>query len=266
MIHICFNLDENYVMPCKVLMRQLDALTSDKITYHLIGITQRDMGTKYQCKFYPKPDLSYFTDDNLGSYYYFTQAAMYRLLIPFLVETDRAIYMDIDTLVLKDIKKLWDKDIDYAGAVIDPCCLYHKKRLKVKDYYNSGIILFDSKKIRENMPDYKERILKAQRDYVLDLKDQDIFNIVFKDHITTLGYEYNIDVHNLIEPDDSKKTITAKNKAFKNPSIVHCMGKEKWWNYDGLAFGDYWDKYAGADVPKNRKTCLMINGILVVRN
>ena len=268
MLHICFNLDEKYVMPCKVLMRQIDDVTSDRVTYHLIGIRKRDMGTKNECKFYPDPDLSCFLPENLTAYYYFSAAAMYRLLIPFLIPVDRAIYIDVDTVVLKDIKLLWDKKIDYVGAVSDPCATHHKNRLKTEapSYFNSGLILFDSKKIRENMPDYKERILQAQKDYVLDLKDQDIFNIVFKDHITELGYEWNIDVHNLIESEDSEQTICEKSKAFKNPSLVHCMGKDKWWNCEGLKFGDYWDKYAGTDIPKDRKTCLKVNNFLIVRN
>lgn len=75
-----------------------------------------------------------------------------------------------------------------------------------------------------------------------------------------------MDAHNLIEPDEPKETTRAKNKALKDPSIVHCMGKEKWWNFDGLLFGSYWDKFAGKHIPKNRKTCLEINGFTIIRN
>lgn len=268
MIHICFNLDINYIMPCKVLIRQIDALTSDKITYHFIGIEERDMETKNKCMFYPNPDLSYFTDNNLGDYAYFTQAAMYRLLIPFLIPTDRAIYMDIDMVVLKDIKVLWDKKVDCVGAVIDPCELFRKKVLKIDTdhYFNSGLILFNSKAIRENIPDYKQRILQAQKDYVLILKDQDIFNIVFKNKITNLGYEFNIDANNLKEEQESKAITKAKDKAFNNPVIVHCMGQDKWWNVTGLNFGEYWDKYAGKYVPAHRKSCYKINNLFIIRN
>ena len=114
------------------------------------------------------------------------------------------------------------------------------------------------------MPDYKERIIAAQTEYKLDLRDQDIFNIVFKGHITTLGYEWNIDAHNLKEKAETKRVSALKDEAFKNPCAVHCMGKEKWWNSNGLSFGDYWDKFAGCDVPKNRKTCIWINNMLIV--
>ena len=268
MIHICFNLDDKYITPCKVLMRAIKENTKEKLTFHLIGIDKQDMDTDSICKFYPNPDLSYFNDENLTDYYYFSQAAMYRLLIPFMIKSDRAIYLDIDTVVRKDIKTLWDKKIDLAGAVIDPCDLFHNKRLAhgAECYFNSGVILFNSKKIRETMPDYKERILQAQKDFNLDLKDQDIFNIVFKEHITNVGYEFNIDAHNLHEDDETKATTKAKDKAFKDPTIVHCMGKEKWWNFQGIAFGEEWDSYAREYIPKYRKTCIKSGEMLIVRN
>ena len=65
MIHICFNLDEKYVNPCKVLIREIIATTKEKCTFHFIGIDKRDMGTTSTCVFYPKPDLSYFNAENL---------------------------------------------------------------------------------------------------------------------------------------------------------------------------------------------------------
>ena len=268
MIHICFNLDEKYVMPCKVLIKEIDDKTSDNITYHFIGIAEKDMETNNKCMFYPNPDLSYFTDDNLGDYLYFSQAAMYRLLIPFLIKADKAIYMDCDMIAFQDIKLLWNKEVDLVGAVKDPCSNYHNNRLGIdtSDYFNSGLILFNSKKIRETIKDYKERVLAAQKDYKLELKDQDIFNIIFKDNITNLGYEFSINSNNAKDINETKETIQAKAKALKNPVIAHCMGKEKWWTHKGLKFGDYWDKYAGKYIPVSRKTCLWINGFLIIRN
>lgn len=242
MIHICFNLDEKYVFPCKVLIQSILKHTKEQITFHFIGISKTDMGTDMKCIFYPNPDTSYFIDENLGNYYYFSQAAMYRLLIPFLIEADKVLYMDIDMLVRDDIKNLFDTDVDIVGAVIDPCEILHKTRLKIdRPYFNSGLILFNNKAIKEKYPDYKERILQAQKDYVLDLKDQDIFNIVFGGNILPLDYKWNIDSYNLKEKTESKETSIAKDKAYKNPSIVHCMGKNKWWTLEGMEFGKEWD-------------------------
>lgn len=244
MIHICFNLDEKYIFPCKVLIQSILKHTKEQITFHFIGIPETDMETDMKCIFYPKPDLSCFTDENLGNYYYFSQAAMYRLLIPFLINEDKVLYMDIDMLVRDDIKNLFNIDVDVVGAVIDPCEILHKTRLELdtEHYFNSGLILFNVSSIKKKYPDYKERILKAQREYILDLKDQDIFNIVFGGNITPLDYKWNIDSYNLKEKIESKETSLAKDKAYKNPSIVHCMGSNKWWTLEGMNFGDEWDE------------------------
>lgn len=244
MIHICFNLDEKYVFPCKVLIQSILKHTKEKITFHFIGISKTDMETDMKCLFYPKPDLSYFTDENLTDYYYFSQAAMYRLLIPFMIKADKVLYMDIDMLVRDDIKKLYNINVDVVGAVPDPCEIYHGKRLEIENphYFNSGLILFNNKAIKKKYPDYKERIIQAQKYYILDLKDQDIFNIVFGEDITPLDYKWNIDSYNLKEKTESKEVSKAKDKAYKNPSIVHCMGKNKWWTLENMNFGDEWDE------------------------
>ena len=268
MIDICFNLDEEYINPCKVLIRGIEETTDEEITFHFIGIKETDMGTKSKCCFYEKPDLSYFLEENLTDYYYFTQAAMYRLLIPFLIPVDKALYMDIDIVVLKDIKTLWDKEVDLIGAVVDPCSMFRIKKLGVEadKYYNSGVILFNSKKIREQMPNYKKRILTAQKIYDLTLKDQDILNIVFQDHITTLGYEFNLDSHNLKEEGEPEEVSKAKDKANNDPTLVHCMGQKKWWDVEGLPFGACWDKVARKYIPEKRKKCVIKESMYIIRN
>ena len=218
MIHVCFNLDKNYVEPCKVCMNSILSNTKEEITFHLLGIDVSDFGDTdvENLIFYPDIDVSCFSKENLEDYYYFSKAAMYRLLIPYIVETDRAIYIDIDTLILDDIKNLWDMEVDYVGAIIDPCNLQHLKRLKLKTdaYVNSGVILFNSKKIRKEFKDYKKAIIKAQKDFVLELKDQDIFNIVFKDRTTSLGYEFNIDSNNAQDINESEETPEKTRKIY----------------------------------------------------
>ena len=269
MIHVCFNLDKNYVEPCKVCMNSILSNTKEEITFHLLGIDVSDFGDTdvENLIFYPDIDVSCFSKENLEDYYYFSKAAMYRLLIPYIVETDRAIYIDIDTLILDDIKNLWDMEVDYVGAIIDPCNLQHLKRLKLKTdaYVNSGVILFNSKKIRKEFKDYKKAIIKAQKDFVLELKDQDIFNIIFNKHISIIDYKWNIDVYNLKEKGESKTTSKAKDKAYENPSLVHCMGSRKWWAWEGLPFGEEWDSYNKTMRINGRNTFKVLsNGIVVV--
>ena len=44
MIHVCFNLDKNYVEPCKVCMNSILSNTKEEITFHLLGIDVSDFG------------------------------------------------------------------------------------------------------------------------------------------------------------------------------------------------------------------------------
>jgi lipopolysaccharide biosynthesis glycosyltransferase len=246
MIHICFNLDEKYLNYCKVLIKEIEAKTSEMCTFHFIGITKRDMGCKGKSVFYPNPDLSYFKSETLVDYLYFSKAALYRLLIPFLIKVDKVLYLDIDIVVLKDLKLLWDKEVDLVGAVPDGFSICFKKRLNLNTeyYYNSGVILFNSKKIREEMPDYKEQILQVQKNYTLEYKDQDIFNIIFLNRITFLGYEFNLCLSSCNEKGEPKEVSYAKDKAFNAPVIVHCIGMLKWWDVEGYPYGRYFDQYA----------------------
>ncbi len=42
----------------------------------------------------------------------FSQSTYYRLLLPIIVDTDRIIYLDGDTLTLKDLTKMYNSDFD----------------------------------------------------------------------------------------------------------------------------------------------------------
>ena len=96
-------------------------------------------------------------------------------------------------------------------------------------------------------------------------KDQDIFNIIFNKHISIIDYKWNIDVYNLKEKGESKTTSKAKDKAYENPSLVHCMGSRKWWTWEGLPFGEEWDSYNKTMRINGRNTFKVLsNGIVVV--
>ena len=250
-IQVCFCLDENFILPCKVLIQEIVSHTKNNITFHFIGIPPTNMNTSCECKFYEHLNTTCFTSFNLENYFHLTKAAMYRLLIPLMINSDKVLYLDIDTIVFKDITPLWNKNIDLAGAVMDTMCNCNLKvlnninnnKLNLKKYFNSGVILFNSKKIRKEIPNYKQNLINIQKKYKLYFKDQDIFNILFNNRITPLEYEYNIHVNNLKENKENRLISNKKDMAYKDPSIVHCMGPKKWWTTKGLPFEDVWNRY-----------------------
>lgn len=97
-----------------------------------------------------------FSSIKLLDNYYVTLSTCNRLLVPKLLpDLKRAIYLDVDLIVLDDIKKLWDENLD--GHIFGCVPLYYdrfstveflKKCAGISDnseycYFNSGVMLID---------------------------------------------------------------------------------------------------------------------------
>ena len=76
----------------------------------------------------------------------FTQATYYRILIPILTNIDRILYLDADTLVLKDLTEMYEVEfndnyvlgtLDYLTSGIDYL------GIKSKKYINAGVLLLN---------------------------------------------------------------------------------------------------------------------------
>ena len=172
----------------------------------------------------------------------------YRLLIPILFfNYEKAIYLDIDTLVLRDLTSLWnEKNIEPIGASVEYAIaswiqwmnedLRAKKEFDSKwiykyfndgtdnydKYVNSGILLFNIKKWKEI--DFNKFIENASK---LQINDQDLINLFFKKNIHILDDEYNLQLH--LWSDANFKKISKwyniseneRMNKFKNAYIVH---------------------------------------------
>ena len=244
MIHIVFNVDENYREALKVTAKSVLLHTKEPVTFHIIGLDSIDMDGNF--KFYPNPDLSMFLEENKQNYNYFTTAALYRLLIPLLIKEDRAIYLDCDTIVCQDIKELWDIDVDLIGGCKDPQFNFRKRVTKTKGkYINSGVLLFNLKNIRKIMPDYVERVIKIQKEQELELIDQDIINHLFDEKVTYLDLKWNVCANLCDDNGYTKSDYKERDKARENPAIIHYMGSRKPDKYDDIPFAEEYDKVIG---------------------
>lgn len=264
MIHIVFNVDNNYKEALKATAKSILINTKEEITFHVIGIDSIDMEGNF--KFYPNPDLSMFTKKNKKDYYYFTKAALYRLLIPVLIKEDRAIYLDCDTIVRHDIKQLWDEEIELLGGVKDPQFNFRKKHTNTKGnyYINSGVLLFNLKNIRIQMPDYTGMVIAIQNgDYVLELIDQDIINHVFDTKITILDSKWNVCAGLTDDADYTEADYAERDAARENPAIIHYMGKHKPDKYDDIPFAGEYDKVIGRK--RNLPKIIKANNFIIVR-
>lgn len=136
---------------------------------------------------------------------YWPPIIMARLLIPDLLPQTikKALYLDADILVAEDLKHLFDEDIKdyYVGMVEDARPEYHQlKEIKNGKYANSGVILFNLEKMRQdNMVQalfryFDENYIKFScnvKGSCYGCKDQDLINIVLHNGIKFMDKKWN---------------------------------------------------------------------------
>lgn len=233
MINVLFNIDKNYVIQCKTVIRSILANTKSKVRFYIIGGFKSDFeGSDVVCV--NPPDTSIIKART--NFCHITTSACYRLFAPKLLNVDKVIYLDSDLIVLDDIAKLWDYDVQYIGGVQDPMFIKQARKNKLKHLYiNSGVMVLNLDNLRKI--NYFERIEATQNGgYNLSLLDQDVINIAFGDLIEHLPLRWN--VYSRIYPQTTSDMIRIR----KNPSIIHWCGEEKPWNSD-VWQKEQWRKY-----------------------
>ncbi|MBN7275013.1 glycosyltransferase family 8 protein [Ligilactobacillus pobuzihii] len=165
----------------------------------------------------------------------------YRLELPELVDCDRILYLDSDMICTGNLDELWNEDLDgnVIGAVedqgyvdrLDEMGVPHDKNI----YFNGGLILFDTKKWRE------ENVTKKVRQYIVDhpdnliYQDQDALNAVLVGKWKVLDPRYNVQSklarHDLENPDPEAEKLAVK--ARRHPLLIHFSGWSKPWVHIG---------------------------------
>ena len=172
---------------------------------------------------------------------------------------DKILYLDSDILIQDDLIDLFNIDLNdnYVAAVRDlPQVLYDNQRIggdiTGRDYFNSGVMLLNLKKMRKNNT---SELLIATKINLQDktLMDQNVFNMVFKDNIMQLSFLYNFCYTNM-ERSKDKYDIKQLNQCYRTHysnfneiipdiKIVHFSSKVKPWDLFDLPFADKWIYY-----------------------
>lgn len=165
-----------------------------------------------------------------------------RLLIPELKkELKKAIYLDSDTISLKDIKEFWNENLDNKSLGVIPDLGYRipvKKRFveKLKGnpnqlYISGGVWIVNCEKWRKN------KVTEALIKLAYEKKDnlcyiiEDLFSLYFSEDYKLLDSRYAfIELDNYAE-DIPISSITSEylENELKNVSILHLAGQNKMW-------------------------------------
>ena len=190
-------------------------------------------------------NLSMITD-KLGNRlreYTFTLTIFFRLFIPVMFpKYDKCIYIDADTVIPGDISRLYNEDLEdnYLGCIVDKStndneilASYFEEVVGIPrdKYINSGVLLMNSKKLRELKIDEKFLDLYTKYGFDVIAPDQDYINSMCCGHI-----KYLSDIYDAMP--------NPNNKEVENPVIIHYNLFLKPWQYDDVQYYDYFWKYA----------------------
>lgn len=263
-IPIAFAFDQNLIFPAEVCLSSL-LMNAKETTFYDIYILYpeskdfaRESINKLSSKFinfrvHYIPVLSAF--DAAFEIRGITTPCYYRLLIPELIpEYDKVIYSDVDVIFRMDMSKLYSMDLgdSYLAATRDVGLNLSKDgleyinsmpELEAGQYLQSGFIMLNSKKIREDglVAKFKEQAKRK-----LKFQDQDILNIVCKGNVKFLSLEYNMTDYSFYYAmkerellytwyDDSAidNAIMYGNLHFNGhkPWKKYCINFDIWWEY-----------------------------------
>lgn len=141
--------------------------------------------------------------EKMGRY---TIGSMFRVMLPELLpDVDKIIYLDADILVNRDIKELWDTDIqNYCLAAVPDYSTVNgletpypvaKQEVPTSHYFNSGVLCMNLDRIRakgnmhENILNYLEENPSAR------LLDQDALNAVYGGETFLVDESWNTFTH-----------------------------------------------------------------------
>jgi lipopolysaccharide biosynthesis glycosyltransferase len=148
-------------------------------------------------------------------------ASMYRYFMADLLPGySKAVYLDIDLIVTRDISPLLNFKLNNPIGVFVEMQMDFPDNVQYKDsaYFNSGVMVVDLDYWRENEISKKLIELSKRVTMWTGAGDQDVLNILFRNNFTSMPVNFNYLIN------------MYKNLDIRDPLIVHWAGKTKPWD------------------------------------
>lgn len=243
-INIAMITDVEYLLPTVVALRSLMDKVNNDVEYHIYLIMdeecQDEMNKYYEIAYPENVEIHYvlpnFSEDiSSFSHSYVSKAALSKFCLAELLENcDKALYIDGDVLFHSDLVNLYSTDIEnyYAAVVKDmPSYIWGDiSKLGLSDYFNSGMMLLNLKKMRQDS--IKDKLFDYKKNEIRHIfMDQDVFNMVFKDQIVFVSPIYNFisACFDCASKEDVLKFYGISQDDLCNIEIDHIAGKQKPW-------------------------------------
>ena len=143
---------------------------------------------------------TYFPKDgpNMHRNWFTYMAYMRAVLTKIFPNIDKILSLDVDTVVEQDISDIWDIDISdsYFSA-----CHEIAKSYDGYTYYNTGVCLYNLKKMREDSID--DKVVTMINSKSMACPEQDALTELCQGHVTEMNPSYNCTLFT-VQPDEIK--------------------------------------------------------------
>ena len=171
-----------------------------------------------------------------------TQASYYRLVLPIIVNTERIIYLDGDTLSLKDLTEMYNSNLDdnyvlgFLGLASHGLDYYG---IKANNWINAGVLLMNLKKIREDNKSF-DLLNLTINGTKLFYEDNTVINYALYPNIGKLPIKYGIwdffdksDIQKYSRRLRQKINISEYEEGIKDPGLIHnVLCSPKAWHFN----------------------------------
>ena len=277
-VSLVLSANEYYVPYMGTLLESIKEHASADRTYDIVvlhrdisansqAVLQRLMApSNFSLRFFNTTRLMREYESKLFLRGHFRIETYFRLLMQdILPNYNKALYLDCDMVVNKDIAELFDVDVNgYLLAAVqdaDTAGLYNgfepqKKNymdniMKMKDpysYFQAGTILFNLAEFRKHYT--VDEMFEYATSYEWELLDQDVLNHFAEGHVKYLDMRWNVVMDwNGIRIKEiiglaPRRLYQGYMESRKDPYIVHYAGPDKPWDNFESDFADYFWGYA----------------------
>ena len=188
-------------------------------------------------------DIEKESESRLRDYY--SLSIYYRIFIPNLFKDyDKVLYLDADIVIVDDVANLYNLEMgdnllagttDGVVRLVDEFKDYVVDAVGVdkwEDYINSGVLVMNTKGLREAKIEEKFLYLLTKYNFDTVAPDQDYLNALCKNRITHFEMYWNFMPN--VDADYRDEDL----------HLIHYNMFQKPWNYPDMRCAEYFNKYA----------------------
>ena len=248
MIHIACAADNKYTQHAVVMLTSLfENNKENKIHLHFFSADFNEKNVKifeetvnkYEQTFsFYALEPALFKDCYISNHVSF--ATYYRIVIPNILinKTNKVLYLDTDIIVCKNLKPLWEINIDnYTIAAVNELNFDGPARLNFDEkfkYFNAGILLINANNwVNENRQETLFAYIKKHTSKLIywdqDALNANLFNkrLVIEPKWNQLSPIFEVDEKTLLKIYSKTEIEELK----QSPAIIHYSGSSKPWEY-----------------------------------